>query len=159
MVEQLDLFKQSSDIPKAQKELPLPEQKQETSKRIGDVLSWVFNYKFDYFKYSSYKIEVEDWKINKVKFQIWEHKFQVYIEYDYKKDSVKNLNYAETDKEDRENFTEIVIVKKLHISAIQKKEKAWYWPVHKVVNYFRYAWLEYNQTISFLEALIKDYHK
>lgn len=160
MTDQLNLFNQHLYTPSnTQKEIPLPEQKNITSRKITEVLSWIFNYKFDYLKYSCYKIEVENWKISKVKFQIWNYKFQVYIDYDYKKEDIKNINYTETDKEDRENIIEKVFVKKLYISAIQKKDKVWYWPVQKNVNYFKFAWLEYNQIISFLKALILDYHK
>lgn len=159
-MEQLDLFWQKavdkqklSQTPEIKK--PVKEEKEKTQKKILSVLSWTFNYKFLNWNYESYKIETNNWKITKVYFKFWNHKFLIYIDYDLK--SWKNINFHETDRDEREKIKENCI--NLKMSSIQKKEKAWYGWVKFSVNYFRYAWLDFFTTKNFLEALIKDYHK
>lgn len=159
-MEQLDLFwkklldnQKLSQTPEIKK--PVKEEKEKTQKKVLSVLSWTFKYNFSNWNYESYKIETNNWKITKVYFKFWNHKFLMYIDYDLK--SWKNVNFHETDREEREKINENRI--NLKMSSIQKKEKAWYGWVKFSVNYFRYAGLDFFAAKNFLEALIKDFHK
>lgn len=165
-MKQMDLFvdwlhqvTNIKDINNTKEKLPVSEQKNLTSRKIERVLSWIFHYKFNYAWYNCYEIEVKNWKIKRVKFSIWEHKFQIYINYECKKENKKIINYTETNKDDRENIIEKIIINNLCILAIQKKVKVWYWQVIKNINYFGFAWLENSEVISFLKALIQNFHK
>lgn len=158
-MEQLDLFSQKnidntrlSQTPEIK--LPVKEEKEKIKWKVMSVLSWIWKHVFSNGKYESYKIEKGNWKIKAVYFQSWKYKFLVNIDYDFKKSN--NINFYETDKEEREILNQNLVI--LNIEWIQKKVKVWYDGI-KPVNYFRYAWLDYNSVKSFLEALIKDFHK
>jgi len=159
MERKLDLSFEELSSWNSQKWPTLCQQEEKTKGKVADILSWTFNYRFEYLFYNSYKIEVKNWKINNVKFQFWDNKFLVYIDYEFRRENFVGVNYIETDEYDREYNVERIIVERLQISSIQKKEKAWYWPIKRYVNYFRYTWIDFKNLVSFLKELIKNYHK
>jgi len=130
-----------------------------TVKKVEKLVNSSQNYNFNHWNYSSYKIEIENEKVSKIYFSVWENKFLVYLNYDFFKKEIKRFDYTETNKDDREIFIEEIILKNLKILWIQKKVKVWYGEFKKNPNYFRYLWVDYNWLRVFIEKLLKNYHK
>ncbi len=131
-----------------------------TAKKVEKLVNSSQNHNFNFWNYSSYKIEVENGKISKIYFSVWENKFLVYLKnYDFSKKEIKRFDYTETNKDDREKFIEDISVKNLKILWIQKKVKVWYGEFKESPNYFRYLWVDYNWLRAFIEKLLENYHK
>lgn len=161
-MQQLDLFDILKDTSKI-KPQEIPTQK------ISWVQSWVkdqmeeiihnlLSYHFTKGRFSSYKIEIEWWKIKKVLFSSWKEKFQVFFSYEYEIKNVRQFNYTETDPDEREKIIQTLLVKNLKIEKIQKKVSVWYGELKQSANYFRYLWLDNYSLTIFLEELIKKFH-
>lgn len=153
---QLDLFK--NNIPREnwvnKKQVSYTE---EVSSSVSNIIKPIF-FSFSKLWLNSYKIEVNNEKISKIYFQIWNQKFLVYIDYNINKKIIHWYNYTETDKDEREQFFTQIEIKNLKILWIQQKVKVWYSELKYSWNYFKHLWLDNYSLTIFLEELIKKFH-
>lgn len=157
-MKQLDLF----DIQTEQVQKPFNHEvisaRNELSTKASELMNGIFQFVVSKGKYSSYKIETQKNHISKVLFSVWEEKFQIYIDYSFEKRNFTQINYTETNPEDREIVVKDFKIKNLKITGMQKKVKVWYGELKQSPNYFKHVWIDYHSIIIFLEEVIKKYH-
>lgn len=157
-MKQLDLFDNFTQKPAEPLNQEVISARKELSTKASELMNGIFQFVISKGKYSSYKIETEKNHITKVLFSIWEEKFQVYIEYSFEKRNFTQINYTETNPEDREIVVNDFKIKNLKIKGMQRKVKVWYGEFKQSPNYFKHVWVDYHSIIIFLEEVIKKYH-
>lgn len=162
-MQQLDLFQQITQ----QRETP-----KETSPKEA-IFAWVqdgvknkttqlidksYHYSFTKGGITSYKVDVEQWNMKKVLFHVWKESFQVFFKYNYESKNIVQVNYTETDPDERERIVKSIQIKNLKIEGLQKKVQVGYWEWKQSANYFKHLWIDTYSLTVFLEELIKKFH-
>ena len=157
-MKQLDLFDNFTQKPTEPLNQEVISARKELSTKANELMNGVFQFVVSKGKYSSYKIETEKNHLSKVLFSIGEEKFQIYIDYSFEKRNFTQINYTETNPEDREIVVRDFKIKNLKITGMQRKVKVGYWELKQSPNYFKHVWVDYHSIIIFLEEVIKKYH-
>ena len=118
--------------------------------------------KVNYLNYSSYKIILINWKINEIKFKVnkkdWKSKkFRIIIDYNVVKKQIKETDFYETEKQEREKIFNVNKYNKIYIKLFQEKAKVWY-KDKKHPNYYKFMGINIENILNFIKKVIEKYH-
>lgn len=162
-MQQLDLFEQITEQREIPEEISTKERgfswvQEEVKNKTTQLIDKSYQYSFRKGSITSYKVDVEQGNIKKVLFHVWKESFQVFLKYDYESKNIVQVNYTETDPDERERIVKSIQIKNLKIEGLQKKVQVGYWEWKQSANYFKHLWLDTYWLTVFLEELIKKFH-
>ena len=113
------------------------------------------------YNFESYEVWIQDNKLLFIKFKIfserfWEQKFFINIDYQIKHKEIDEIEFYETDPEERIHHLETTKIKLAYPRYIFEKAKNWY-KERKNINYYKQ--INQIQLNKFIEEVIKNFHK
>lgn len=133
--------------------------KKQTNSELSENLEPIKkNFIFKDSKLESYKISILENKINEIKFKFWKYRFLIWLKYNVNQKTFKDINFYETEKDEREKIFKKIDISWLKILYIFRKVKNWYWEKKDYVNYFKFLWLDNNQVYNFTKKLLLEFH-